>query len=267
MQYLQRMKTLIFTILVAISSSFSACLNQSVPETAAKMPAVPTTKAAKLAVLVELFTSEGCSSCPPADKVLMTLQNDQLVPNTEVITLGFHVDYWDDGSWRDRFSSGEYSRRQEAYAKQLKTDGTYTPQIVVDGAFEFVGSNRATANEVIPKSAMQPKGTVELKIDGGKLTAVLSGLSGHNATVFLAVAESGLSNKVSGGENSGTMLEHASVVRELKPIGSVNGNQNEAGFDVQLPENPAWNAENIRYVVFVQDKETLKVLAVAQIAK
>ena len=264
MQYLQRMKTLIFTIIVAISSSFSACLSQSVPE----MPAVPVAKGEKRAVLVELFTSEGCSSCPPADKVLMTLQNDQLVPNADVITLGFHVDYWDSGAWRDRFSSAEYTRRQEAYARQLKTDGTYTPQVVVDGAFEFVGSNRVRANDVIAKSAMQSKGIIELKIDSGSLKASISGLNSHaDATVYLAVAESGLSNKVSGGENSGVTLEHASVVRELKQIGSISGKQNEGTFDAQLPVNTDWKGENTRYVVFVQENSTLKILAVGQVVK
>lgn len=261
------MKALIFTILVGISGSFSACLNQPLSERPAKIPSIQAAKGKRPAVLVELFTSEGCSSCPPADKVLMTLQNDQLVPNTEVITLGFHVDYWDSGSWRDRFSSREYTRRQEAYADRLKTDGTYTPQIVVDGAFEFVGSNRAIANGTIAKSALQPKGTVDLKIDGPTLTASIAGLNEHaDATVYLAVAESGLSNKVSGGENSGTTLEHASVVRQFKPVGSISGKQDEGNFSVQLPVNAGWKAENVRYVLLVQEDASLKVLAVGQAA-
>jgi len=261
------MKTLIFAMIVAISSSFSACMNASV-ETPAEMPTVPVAKGEKRAVLVELFTSEGCSSCPPADKVLQTLQTDQLVPNAEVITLGFHVDYWDSETWRDRFSSAEYTRRQEAYAKQLKTGGTYTPQMVVDGSVEFVGSKRAEANNAIEKSAMRPKGTVELKIDGDLLKATVSGLNAHNdTTVYLAVAESGLSNKVSGGENTGVTLEHASVVRHLKKVGSISDKQNEGSFEVQLPVNADWRSENVRYVVFVQENATLKVLAVGQLAK
>ncbi len=93
-------------------------------------------------VLVELFTSEGCSNCPPADKVLTILQNNRLNPTADVITLGFHVDYWDSSSWKDHFSSAEFTRRQEAYASHFGLDSAYTPQMVVDGTTQLVGSQR-----------------------------------------------------------------------------------------------------------------------------
>ncbi len=263
------MNAIILTIVLAITAGFSGCLTHAAQEsTVDEIPVAMPEKGEKRPVLVELFTSEGCSSCPPADKVLMTLQNDQLVPNGEVITLGFHVDYWDRLGWKDRFSSAEFTRRQEAYASQLRTDGTYTPQIVVDGAFGFVGSNRAKANEVIAKSAVQTNGTVELKIEGDKLKVVISDLSGNaDASVYLAVTENGLSNRVSSGENSGSTLEHASVVRELNQIGNTRGKQVGGSFDTTLPTNSNWKSENVRYVVFVQERSTLKILAVGQVAK
>ena len=263
------MKAIILTVVLAITSSFSGCLTQSAQEnSAADIPSAPVSKGGKRPVLVELFTSEGCSSCPPADKVLMTLQRDQLVPNAEVITLGFHVDYWDRLGWKDRFSSAEFTRRQEAYAAQFGNDSSYTPQIVVDGVSEFVGSNRGRANEEIAKSAMSAKGTIDLKIDKDKLSGIIAGLANKtNATIYLAVAESELSNQVSRGENSGSTLEHASVVRELKQIGTIDCKDAGKTFDVVLPVNPDWKAGNIRYVIFVQENSTLKILAVNQISK
>lgn len=263
------MKAIILTVVLAITSSFSGCLTQSAQEnSAADIPLTPVSKGGKQPVLVELFTSEGCSSCPPADRILTTLQRDQLVPNAEVITLGFHVDYWDRLGWKDSFSSAEFTRRQEAYAAQFGNDSSYTPQIVVDGVSEFVGSNRGRANEEIAKSALNAKGTIDLKIDKDKLTGLISGLVNKGgATIYLAVAESELSNRVGSGENSGNTLNHASVVRELKQIGTIDRKNVEKTFDVVLPSNSDWKAGNVKYVVFVQENSTLKILAVNQVPK
>ena len=261
------MKALILTAIMFVTSTFSGCPTQSAQEQPiANVPDPPAaTGAKKQPVLVELFTSEGCSSCPPADRVLTILQNDQLVPNADVITLGFHVDYWDDGGWKDWFSSLAYTRRQEAYARQLRIDSPYTPQIVVDGSTEFVGSNRATANQVIAKSAVQPKAAIELKVDNGKLLVNIPALPAHaDATVYLAVAESGLTTRVGGGENSGETLVHTSVVRDLIPIGTIKASENSASLESAIPTNADWKSENLRYVVFVQENNTLKILAVNQ---
>src|SRR5579862_6970255 len=99
----------------------------------------PATVDAHRTVVVELFTSEGCSSCPPADELLGHLRQDLSAKNIQVIPLGFHVDYWNSQGWKDRFSSASFTQRQEQYAKSLKVDGPYTPQMVVDGTSEFVG--------------------------------------------------------------------------------------------------------------------------------
>ena len=219
----------------------------------------------KRPVLVELFTSEGCSSCPPADRVLTTLEKDQLVPNAEAITLAFHVDYWNSLGWKDRFSTAAFTRRQEEYARRFGNDSSYTPQIVVDGSNEFVGSNRAKANEVIGARAAEPKGLIELNFAANKVGVSISELGSHSdATVYLAVAESKLFTNVGGGENRGEKLEHTSVVRDLIAVGKVKGGESTFRSETAAPQNSEWKTENVKYVVFVQQNNDKKVLAVGQ---
>ena len=218
---------------------------------------------AKRPVLVELFTSEGCSSCPPADRLLTSLRSEK-IGNADTITLSYHVDYWNSLGWKDRFSSAEFTRRQEAYARQFRLDSTYTPQMVVNGSAEFVGSNRGKANDVIGNAVSDTLGTIDLSLNGNKLTADIQGLPGRSeATVYLAVAESGLFTKVGGGENSGSTLEHSSVVRQLVSIGKIRNGESSFKIDRDLPQNNEWKSENVKYVVFVQENSSLKVLAAA----
>src|SRR5215213_894825 len=117
-------------------------------------------------VLVELFTSEGCSSCPPADALLETLDRTQPVAGAETIVLSEHVDYWNQIGWTDPFSSEQFSQRQQAYAKRLRIDGAYTPQMVVDGTAEFVGSDRKVGLAAIGKAAGIPKAVVRISAAG-----------------------------------------------------------------------------------------------------
>ncbi len=112
-------------------------------------------------VLVELFTSEGCSSCPPADRVLIRLEKEQPNKEAEIITLALHVDYWDRLGWKDEFSSPLFSQRQTVYAQRLNLDSTYTPQMIVDGRIQFVGSNLGEAGKAITEAAKSPKANIE----------------------------------------------------------------------------------------------------------
>src|ERR1022692_4128530 len=106
-------------------------------------------------VLVELFTSEGCSSCPPADRLLQRL-------DSQAIVLSEHVDYWDHQGWKDRFSSHDLTVRQESYARLFSLDSSYTPEMVIDGAVEFSGGNSARAVQEIANAARRPKAQVSL---------------------------------------------------------------------------------------------------------
>lgn len=217
-------------------------------------------------VLIELFTSEGCSSCPPADKNLAEMAK-RSNGDAEVITLGMHVDYWNNLGWTDPFSAAKYSQRQSFYSSTFNLDGVYTPQMVVDGSYQFVGGNSGEANKAIDEATKIPKANVELSAAAeNKLKVNISALPEHTfANVFLAIAENNLSTEVKRGENGGHVLSHTSVVRELHTIGTIDAADQDfvTEAEFQIPAN--WKRENIKLVVFVQVEKTSKVIGVNQI--
>ena len=230
-------------------------------------------------MLVELFTSEGCSSCPPADEVMTRLAKTQPVPGAEIIALGEHVDYWNRLGWTDPFSSAEFSRRQREYASAFSSDEVYTPQMIVDGEQEFVGSNMAKARAAIARAASMPKATVEIRQaeDQGSASHATNSLKleisvhdlpaakpGESADVMLALTEDGLSSNVTRGENSGRRLTHNAVVRQLIVIGRINheeGGSFSAAPVLNIPGG--WNRKTGHVVVFVQERSSRRVLGAA----
>ncbi len=255
----------VFTIVASIIAP--ACQTQVSQVLTVADPVASNEASAKSPVLVELFTSEGCSSCPPADKLLTTLDRDQPVDGAEVITLGFHVDYWDSGSWRDRFSSAEYSRRQAQYGSHFGS-GSYTPEAVIDGTVEAVGNNRTTVRDAIRSQASAPKAAITAEIVGDKMRIDVSDIPASKAsTVYIVAAESGLVSNVSGGENSGSQLSHVSVVREMRSIGKIDAGQTTAKFEAPMPVNSGWKAANLRYVVLLQENGSLRVIGVKRISR
>jgi hypothetical protein len=225
-------------------------------------------------VIVELFTSEGCSSCPPADALLAELQDRQPLGNAEIIALEEHVTYWDDLGWKDPFSSPAWTTRQYDYTSALHNGNPYTPEMVVDGTAEFVGSRGRTAREEIEKAAGTRKAEVEIsEISPVQNNAVAFRISVEKllnvapkdtAEVILAVTESGLHTSVKGGENVGKELQHSPVLRELKVIGVIGKNGQE-GFTAQptVKLDSKWNAGNLRAIVFVQERKSRRILAAA----
>lgn len=219
----------------------------------------------KTPVLVELFTSEGCSSCPPADKNLAFFEREQPFAQAEVIALELHVDYWNSLGWKDEFSSAIFSRRQQLYSEALKLDSNYTPQMVVDGQTQFVGSNLGQAQKAILDAAKTPKATVEITPTADKYKIKISNVPAHeNATVFMAISEDNLSSNVKRGENSGKRLEHTSVVRELSSLGMLAAGQQSLELETALQIQPDWKKENLKIVVFVQENASRKVLGVSR---
>ncbi len=218
----------------------------------------------KTPVLVELFTSEGCSSCPPADRVLMQLENQQKNPNAEIITLSLHVDYWNNLGWKDPFSSAEYSQRQNGYAERFKLDSIYTPQMIVDGQTQFVGSNLGTASQAISDAAKNPKTNIEISMKtGDKLNIKIADLPAHEAAyVWLAIAEDNLQTSVKRGENGGRTLDHTSVARELNLLGEINPTAKNFETEAAIRLQSLWKKDNLKFVVFVQGKDTKKIYGV-----
>ncbi|WP_169513188.1 DUF1223 domain-containing protein [Hymenobacter aerophilus] len=231
---------------------------------AATSPAVP---AARVPVVVELFTSEGCSSCPAADAALRELAVAQSVAGVEVIALGEHVDYWNRLGWKDPFSSPEFSQRQRDYAAGFGT-GSYTPQAVVNGRYEFVGSQRAKLAEAVARAAQAPRATVTLSRPSATALAIrVSQLPTGTgpAEVLLALTETGLSTQVGRGENSGRLLHHAAVVRALRPLGTP-ATDGTFATTAPLQLNPTWKTANLRAVVLVQEKASRRIVGVGTLS-
>jgi hypothetical protein len=227
------------------------------------LPKAATASPARKAVVVELFTSEGCSSCPPADALLIKFREQHRDDGVEIIPLGFHVDYWNRLGWQDRFSSAAYSQRQEDYASRLKLDGPYTPQMVVDGDTEFVGNNVVRATDAIAQAAGRSAGAqVEVtRAAGDKLHVKVNSTSTNSADVLLAITEDNLSSNVKTGENGGHILHHAAVVRDFRKVGQING----GAFDLDVAFNAGkdWKRGDLRGVIFVQEKTSGKILGAA----
>jgi hypothetical protein len=229
---------------------------------------------APVPILVELFTSEGCSSCPPADAVLTRLAAEQTVGRAHIVTLAFHVDYWNRLGWTDRFSSAAFTDRQQRYAAAWKSDRIYTPQAVVDGRVEFVGTDVTRALDALATSADRPHATVALAFASGDapgkrlVRVAIEQPPGAAVTgeVLLAVAEDGLASQVTAGENAHTRLEHTGVVRSLTRIGRVAKGAPVRLESVAVTIDPAWASNRLRLVVFVQDEKTREVHGTGQLA-
>jgi hypothetical protein len=232
-----------------------------------------TSETGRKPVVVELFTSEGCSSCPPADALLQKLQAQQPVGGAEIIALEEHVDYWNHDGWVDPYSSPEWTERQQVYASLNRNDA-YTPEMVVDGRSQFVGNNEREALREIEKAAQAWKIDVSItakqEADGSQHLTVSIGRLHENPAndipeVWLAVTEDGLTSSVSHGENSGRVLHHVATLRSLRKIGmpDLGGGAVTFRADPVSKISPRWNVENLRVTVFVQEKRSRRILGAA----
>ncbi|MGI5520949.1 DUF1223 domain-containing protein [Micromonospora sp. CA-259024] len=206
--------------------------------------------------VVEMFTSQGCNSCPPAEEVLTGIERDARQRGEPIFALGFHVDYWDHLGWPDRFADAAYTARQEAYARAFGSGRLYTPQMVVNGTAEFVGSDRRRAADAIASALMPTAATpVTLSVqgtdDGGGGRRVVLDYrterpSGH-AVLNVAVVERGLVSEIARGENAGRTLRQDNVVRAFTAVDL----EAERG-RVELTTAPDLDPRNASVVGYVQ---------------
>jgi hypothetical protein len=209
------------------------------------------------AILVELFTSQGCSSCPPADRVLAQL-DAQPVAGIEFIVLSEHVDYWNRLGWTDPYSSGALTARQQRYGQRFSLDGVYTPQAVVQGQAQMVGSDGRKLVAAAQAAAKRPQvglRVVEFERGNGRVrgrVVVESGEVPKGAHLVVALASDPPATVVARGENAGRTLPHVAVVRQLVDLGGKDR------FD--LPDGPEWT----RLVVFLQAAQQGEVLGVVR---
>ncbi len=214
----------------------------------------------RIPVVLELFTSEGCSSCPPADRLLESLDR-QPVANADLIVLSEHVDYWNDLGWSDPYSSAAFSQRQRNYFAHLGTD-VYTPQLVIDGQSQVLGSDqqqvmqairRATQNTKLPVSISATSRTLHIEANRGEAKADL----------YIAIAADHASSKVLRGENGGQVLTHVAIVESISKIGKWDA----ASRDIALPpisKKRAGQAGVTRVIVLLVDPQTDRILGAAQ---
>jgi len=258
------MKTLLLSLLFTATVPMTSLLTNG-----SKADAVGTMRTP---VLIELFTSEGCSSCPPADTLLQKL-DQQPIAGAELIVLSEHVDYWNHIGWKDPYSARLYSERQSAYGKRFGLDSVYTPQMVVDGMSEFVGSNTSLANQAFETALYRPK--LPVRLSSISVTSHL--LTGHletgsldksygtgHADVYLVLALNRAESRVSAGENAGHNLQHVSVVRRISKIGAVKQGQ-ALSQEVQVKLGPREDSDNLRLIAFVQESQQGRVLGAAAV--
>ena len=232
-------------------------------------------------MIVELFTSEGCSDCPAADRLLAKLEAEQPVPGAEIIVLGEHVDYWNHDGWVDRFSSHEFTQRQESYSREFGLDSIYTPQMVVDGRTEFVGSSERNAVKALEKAIAEPHATVaglsSFHAETGKngtftftgitVSAVPKVERNESVDIVLALTEADLHSEVKDGENKGRSLSHTGIIRSMKIIGTWDGKSEMTTKPTSFfVDSNRWKTEKMRAIVFLQGHTTRHIYGAKSVA-
>lgn len=255
-----------------VKNTYSNCMTRrtAIAALAGSVPVLHASDGGRVPVLVELFTSEGCSSCPPADALLIQLEK-QPIGGVEIIPLAEHVDYWNHLGWSDAYSSPVHSWRQQQYANRFKMDSVYTPQIVVNGRFEALGSDTRKVYTAIEQASRGPRATLRIdKLepaadDASDTVRVRVGveplppdLRREKLELMLAVTESNIASNVAHGENAGRRLRHTGVVRSMVKVAELNSGKNKEYYSASLLTQVAknWNRANIRAVLFLQSSDS-----------
>ena len=215
-------------------------------------------------VVVELFTSEGCENCFQADEMLRGLTASQSVPGVEVIALEEHVSSWVWYGWRDPFSSPQFTNRQRDYSRKFQRDDIPTPQVVVGGSADLVGADTARTREEILRAAKGPRANVEVLVQSGSVAVVKAGglpPGAGDADVMMAITENNVETVVGESAANHRTLQHAAVVRNLAVLGRLETPHAEATYSVHLRFKQLWKRQDLRLVVFIQDRVTRRIWA------
>jgi hypothetical protein len=224
-------------------------------------------------VVAELFTSEGCSSCPAADQILDQLVHHRTIAGVEVLGLGEHVDYWNRLGWSDPFSSAAFSTRQEQYNARVFHSGIYTPQLVVDGRWQQIGSDLSAVRRSIARAAREvktsvtlaaarPTGAGEWRVDIS-VDVPAQVTVDELADVVVAITEDHLVSDVRRGENRGRTLRHSAVVRRLTAIGALTPPMRALSTTASVAVPPTWKLHDLRLVVFLQERRSRRIIGAA----
>ena len=218
-------------------------------------------------VVLELFTSEGCSSCPPADALISELGSS----TNSVVPLAYHVDYWNHLGWADPFSSRQWSERQSEYARAMNLDGEYTPQMVIGGGWQCGGSDGTSiARAVAAARSASPLGRTSIQtsfVDAGsrklqvKVSAqMLSAVATGSHVVMVAIYENGLVSKIGAGENGGREITYDYTVRKLLPVFELDGAKGgSVSKELTIDLDPSWSMDHVGVAAFIQDPATLRI--------
>lgn len=202
--------------------------------------------------VVELFTSEGCSSCPPADDLMAKMQEESKGKN--IYLLAYHVDYWDSADWKDRFSDSRFTARQQQYSDWMNRTLIYTPQFIVNGVSEFGGDDGRTLYRLVANALMKkPSNTLTVNVheNGDSLLAGYETSDIIDSSLLIAIVQKKASSNVKGGENDGDSLEHVQIVKrvEIIKLNAISGN-------FKLKEPQGFNNDQWEVVAFVQNNVT-----------
>ncbi len=220
-------------------------------------------------VLVELFTSEGCSSCPPADALLQQINGKRTNSGELIVGISEHVTYWNSLGWTDPFSSPAYTERQDAYGARFRLDSVYTPQIVVNGEQQVLGSDRSAVLRAVRETDHPNQFTVHIvssTVSGNSLAvaySVTGNVPGHGADLFAVIADDVANSNVLRGENSGRNLSHVSVAQSITRIATVQ-NATESTAHLKLGNDAHSPARHL--ILFAQSAHLGPVLTVDTIA-
>jgi len=250
--------------LAYLGVAFAALAVSGCSRAAAALPDHDRADAATGFAVVELFTSEGCSSCPPADKVLSEIAEEAKRSGRHVYPLAFHVDYWNELGWRDPFSSAWATNRQRAYGQAFEQRGMYTPQMIVNGRDAFVGSDRQRALRTI-EADLAERAVAEIELrsvsepSGIGVTFAVSAAPA-DAKLHVALVELATESKVTAGENAGRTLRHANVVRQFRTVSLEDGARGHISF----PSRQGAAPEKFAVIAYLQDSKTMAIVGAAR---